>query len=156
MVIIEEILDFLKKDRQIMLFSATFPISVREFKEKHMPDCKTINFMDELTLKGVTQYYAYLDEKLKVQCLNHLAAKVSREFQLTTTLTDVHLSSTSFKSTNVLSSATARSEWSYSHSRLSKKATAASSSTRRWSRHSETKCSITSRKDRDVSSFPPI
>lgn len=76
MVIIEEILDFLKKDRQIMLFSATFPISVREFKEKHMPDCKTINFMDELTLKGVTQYYAYLDEKLKVQCLNHLAAKL--------------------------------------------------------------------------------
>ena len=32
--------------------------------------------MDELTLKGVTQYYAYMDEKQKVQCLNHLSAKV--------------------------------------------------------------------------------
>lgn len=54
MVIIEEILDYLKKDKQIMLFSATFPISVKEFKDRHMPDCKQANFMDELTLKGVT------------------------------------------------------------------------------------------------------
>lgn len=54
MQIIEEILEYLKKDRQIMLFSATFPISVKEFKDKHMPECKTINMMDELTLKGVT------------------------------------------------------------------------------------------------------
>ncbi|KAL4441598.1 hypothetical protein ABPG74_021530 [Tetrahymena malaccensis] len=76
MLIIEEILEFLKKDRQIMLFSATFPISVKEFKDKHMVDCKTVNMMDELTLKGVTQYYAYLEEKHKVQCLNHLAAKL--------------------------------------------------------------------------------
>ncbi|EAR94198.1 DEAD/DEAH-box helicase (macronuclear) [Tetrahymena thermophila SB210] len=75
-LIIEEILEFLKKDRQIMLFSATFPNSVKQFKEKHMADCKTVNMMDELTLKGVTQYYAYLEEKLKVQCLNHLAAKL--------------------------------------------------------------------------------
>lgn len=49
-----------------MLFSATFPISVKEFKDKHMPECKTVNMMDELTLKGVTQYYAYLEEKHKV------------------------------------------------------------------------------------------
>ena len=66
MPIIEEILDFFPKDRQIMLFSATFPISVKAFKDKHMADCKSVNLMDELTLKGVTQYYAYLEEKLKV------------------------------------------------------------------------------------------
>ena len=53
-VIIEEILSYLKKDRQIMLFSATFPTSVKEFKDKHMQDCKTVNMMDELTLKGIT------------------------------------------------------------------------------------------------------
>lgn len=46
-----------------MLFSATFPVSVKEFKDKHIPDCKIVNMMDELTLKGVTQYYAYLEEK---------------------------------------------------------------------------------------------
>jgi len=76
MVIVEEVLEYLKRDRQIMLFSATFPISVKEFKDKHIADCKTVNMMDELTLKGVTQYYAYMDEKQKVQCLNHLSAKV--------------------------------------------------------------------------------
>ena len=33
--------------------------------------------MTELTLKGVTQYYAYVEEKQKVHCLNTLFAKVS-------------------------------------------------------------------------------
>ena len=32
--------------------------------------------MDELTLKGVTQYYAYLEEKEKLHCLNTLFAKL--------------------------------------------------------------------------------
>lgn len=35
-----------------------------------------INLMDELTLKGVTQYYAYLEERQKVHCLNTLFSKV--------------------------------------------------------------------------------
>jgi len=33
--------------------------------------------MDELTLKGVTQYYAFVQEKQKVHCLNTLFSKVS-------------------------------------------------------------------------------
>jgi len=37
-----------------MLFSATFPLSVKSFKDKHMADCKEVNLMEELTLKGVT------------------------------------------------------------------------------------------------------
>jgi len=32
--------------------------------------------MEELTLKGVTQYYVYLEEKFKVHCLNLLFSKV--------------------------------------------------------------------------------
>ena len=32
--------------------------------------------MDELTLKGVTQYYAYLEEKEKIHCLNTLFSKL--------------------------------------------------------------------------------
>lgn len=36
-----------------------------------------INLMDELTLKGVTQYYAFVQEKQKVHCLNTLFSKVS-------------------------------------------------------------------------------
>ena len=32
--------------------------------------------MDELTLKGVTQYYAYVEERQKVHCLNTLFSKL--------------------------------------------------------------------------------
>lgn len=33
--------------------------------------------MEELTLKGVTQYYAFVQERQKVHCLNTLFSKVS-------------------------------------------------------------------------------
>lgn len=33
--------------------------------------------MDELTLRGVTQYYAFVEEKQKVHCLNTLFSKVT-------------------------------------------------------------------------------
>lgn len=36
-----------------------------------------INLMEELTLQGVTQYYAFLEERQKVHCLNTLFSKVS-------------------------------------------------------------------------------
>jgi len=35
-----------------------------------------INLMEELTLRGVTQYYAYVEERQKVHCLNTLFSKV--------------------------------------------------------------------------------
>ena len=35
-----------------------------------------INLMDELTLRGITQYYCYVDEKQKVHCLNTLFSKL--------------------------------------------------------------------------------
>ena len=74
--IIEKIFEYLSPERQLLLFSATFPISVKKFKDKHLPLCHEINLMDELTLKGVTQYYIYLEEKQKVHCLNLLFSKV--------------------------------------------------------------------------------
>jgi ATP-dependent RNA helicase DDX6/DHH1 len=37
-----------------MLFSATFPITVKDFKDRYLEDCKEVNMMEELTLKGVT------------------------------------------------------------------------------------------------------
>ena len=42
-----------------------------------------INLMDELTLKGVTQYYAYVEERQKVHCLNTLFSKVGGAWHLT-------------------------------------------------------------------------
>ena len=45
---------------------------------RHMKKPYEINLMEELTLKGVTQYYAYVEEKKKVHCLNTLFSKVTR------------------------------------------------------------------------------
>lgn len=73
---IEEILGRHPKDRQLMLFSATFPISVKDFSDKHMSNPYEINLMDELTLRGITQYYAFIEEKQKVHCLNTLFSKL--------------------------------------------------------------------------------
>lgn len=74
--IIEQLISFLPEDRQIMLFSATFPVTVKQFKEKFLRKPYIINLMDELTLKGVTQYYAFVEERQKVHCLNTLFSKL--------------------------------------------------------------------------------
>merc|ERR1719217_1901151 len=58
------------------MFSATFPMSVLEFKSKHLTDAHEINLMEELTLKGVTQFYAFVEERQKVHCLNTLFSKL--------------------------------------------------------------------------------
>lgn len=74
--IIEELMNYLPIERQILLYSATFPVTVKEFSEKNLPDAHEINLMDELTLKGVTQYYAFVEERQKVHCLNTLFSKL--------------------------------------------------------------------------------
>ncbi|ELR10267.1 DExD/H-box ATP-dependent RNA helicase dhh1 [Pseudogymnoascus destructans] len=74
--VIEQLLQFHPKDRQIMLFSATFPRSVQAFSVKNMDQPYEINLMDELTLRGITQYYAFVEEKQKVHCLNTLFSKL--------------------------------------------------------------------------------
>ena len=43
---------------------------------KHMRDPYEVNLMDELTLKGITQYYAFVQERQKVHCLNTLFSKL--------------------------------------------------------------------------------
>lgn len=50
--VIESLIALLHKDRQISLFSATFPVLVKEFKDKFMVKAYEINLMDELTLTG--------------------------------------------------------------------------------------------------------
>ncbi|KAL3893796.1 MAG: hypothetical protein SGCHY_005630 [Lobulomycetales sp.] len=74
-IIIDQILAFFPPQRQILLFSATFPMVVKTFKDKHMKKPYEINLMDTLTLKGITQYYAYVEERQKVHCLNTLFSK---------------------------------------------------------------------------------
>ena len=58
------------------MFSATFPVTVKASKDKYLPKPYVINLMDELTLKGITQFYAFVEERQKVHCLNTLFSKV--------------------------------------------------------------------------------
>jgi ATP-dependent RNA helicase DDX6/DHH1 len=74
---LDQILTLCAKEHQTLLFSATFPATVAKFKEKWMNDPKEIHLMEELTLKGVTQYYAYVEERQKVQCLNTLFKRLN-------------------------------------------------------------------------------
>lgn len=72
----EDLMDLVPKSRQILLFSATFPGEVKSFVTKYCRDYRVINKMSELTLKGVTQYYAYVHESQKVHCLNTLFSRL--------------------------------------------------------------------------------
>lgn len=74
--IIEQILSFLPPTHQSLLFSATFPLTVKEFMVKHLHKPYEINLMEELTLKGITQYYAFVEERQKLHCLNTLFSKL--------------------------------------------------------------------------------
>ena len=65
--VIEQLIGHVSAERQILLYSATFPVTVKQFKDKFLRKPYIINLMDELTLKGVTQYYAFVEEKQKVK-----------------------------------------------------------------------------------------
>lgn len=45
-------------------------------QDKYMTNPYEINLMDELTLRGITQYYCFVEEKQKVHCLNTLFSKL--------------------------------------------------------------------------------
>jgi ATP-dependent RNA helicase DDX6/DHH1 len=74
--VLEKIIDLCETNHQICLFSATFPVTVKEFCQKFVPNPYSINLMEELTLRGITQFYAYVEERQKVHCLNTLFSKL--------------------------------------------------------------------------------
>ncbi|KAK8795536.1 hypothetical protein WA158_000193 [Blastocystis sp. Blastoise] len=73
---IEKLISYLPEKRQILMYSATYPVSMKSFCGKYMNDPFQINLMDELTLKGVSQFYAFVEERQKVHCLNTLFSKL--------------------------------------------------------------------------------
>ncbi|CAO2835080.1 unnamed protein product [Amaranthus hypochondriacus] len=73
---IEQLIQFMPTNRQILMFSATFPVTVKDFKDRYLHNPYVINLMDELTLKGITQFYAFVEERQKVHCLNTLFSKL--------------------------------------------------------------------------------
>eukprot|EP01129_Flabellula_baltica_P010147 TRINITY_DN4254_c0_g1_i2.p1 TRINITY_DN4254_c0_g1~~TRINITY_DN4254_c0_g1_i2.p1 ORF type:complete len:340 (-),score=79.64 TRINITY_DN4254_c0_g1_i2:276-1262(-) len=74
---IESLLEFTPEDRQLLLFSATYPHTVADFVNSNMNEPEQINLMDSLTLRGITQYYAFLEESQKVQCVYTLFQKLN-------------------------------------------------------------------------------
>jgi ATP-dependent RNA helicase DDX6/DHH1 len=75
-LVLESLIAKCARKHQLCLFSATFPVTVKGFKEKHLPNAHIINLMDELTLRGITQFYAFVEERQKVHCLNTLFSKL--------------------------------------------------------------------------------
>lgn len=74
--ILEKLIALLPEERQLCMFSATFPVTVKSFKQRYLPNAYIINLMDELTLRGISQFYAFVEERQKVHCLNTLFAKL--------------------------------------------------------------------------------
>lgn len=77
---VENLIEATASDRQLLLFSATFPSAIQEFKDKWLPCCEIFNLMDNVTLKDLTQQYAHVDGKKKVRCFYALFRKVFTEF----------------------------------------------------------------------------
>lgn len=73
--VIQKFLSYMPEDVQHVLISATFPTSVGRYI-KQLPEFIKVNLMKELTLKGISQFYAYIEEKQKVHCLNTLFSKL--------------------------------------------------------------------------------
>jgi len=73
---LDRVISHLPGSRQVLLYSATFPLTVESFMKRHLKNPYEINLMDELTLKGITQYYAFVQERQKVHCLNTLFSKL--------------------------------------------------------------------------------
>jgi len=75
-VVEELITQRMPPSRQVLLFSATFPVAVKSFRDRHLRQPYVVNLMDELTLKGVSQLYAYVEERQKVHCLHTLFSRL--------------------------------------------------------------------------------
>ncbi|TPP56732.1 putative translation initiation factor 4f helicase subunit eif-4a [Fasciola gigantica] len=63
--LVEQLLGAVDSNRQVMVYSATYPVTVQSFMVKHLRNPYQINLMETLTLKGITEYYAYVQEKHK-------------------------------------------------------------------------------------------
>ena len=66
---VEDIVSRLPPRASLLMYSATFPLRIRSFKEKYMPRAEVVNLMDELMLLGLTHYYMLVDEREKMRAI---------------------------------------------------------------------------------------
>jgi len=116
-----------------------------------MDDPFVAHLMDELTLKGVTQYYAFVEERQKVHCLNTLFSKVDPSLSCSRSLLMI-----SYKSISLSSSATRQAESNFSQRRLRIADTRVSIPTPRCSKPIEIEYSTTSELAKPEISFVQI
>ncbi|CAF1634650.1 unnamed protein product, partial [Didymodactylos carnosus] len=50
----EQLFQYIPAERQVLLYSATFPVSIDQFVQHYMRNPYEINLMNELTLQGIT------------------------------------------------------------------------------------------------------
>ena len=79
--VIEQLIGLLPPDRQIMLFSATFPVTVKQFKDKFLRKPYIVNLMSELTLKGISQVRNHLGSSHMCTLCSSMRAAVQFQFQ---------------------------------------------------------------------------
>lgn len=60
------------QNKQIMMFSATYPVEISDFTDKFIKNHKEINLMPELCLKGVSQFFTKVKFTQKLHCLRTL------------------------------------------------------------------------------------
>lgn len=63
--------------KQLMLFSATFPVEISDFTKNYLKEPREINLMPELYLKGVNQFYVKVKYAQKLHCLRTLIRKTA-------------------------------------------------------------------------------
>jgi ATP-dependent RNA helicase DDX6/DHH1 len=76
---VNRLFELLPSRRQILLYSATFPLSVHGFVKAHMRDPVFLNLMNELFLVGVRQLYAFVKLSHKLFCLRSLLSTLKLE-----------------------------------------------------------------------------
>lgn len=74
---ITKLLELMPKERQLLLYSATFPYFITGFIKRYMKDPLCINLVKELAPVGVKQFYTHVKPCEKLLCLKSLLVKSS-------------------------------------------------------------------------------
>lgn len=74
---VTRLLGLVPRRRQMMLYSATFPLFIAGFVKTHMYRLQCINLMDELVPVDVRQLYTHVQPSEKLLCLKTLLLRLS-------------------------------------------------------------------------------
>ncbi|KAG9132106.1 hypothetical protein Leryth_024329 [Lithospermum erythrorhizon] len=73
---VQQLIHFMPENRQILMFSATCPVTVKDFIDRFLHNPYVIDMTNELPLKGRTQYYTFVEDIQKVDYVETLLSKL--------------------------------------------------------------------------------